>query len=259
MISFLFFLLSFKSFCFPPELNSVYERLETHEFYKDNELITKPLDAWQVIASFSLVNKDLSLSRACLKYRPAQEANGLFRVETMSIQESCSSEGKKIYEIDSLYGIQFERFPEFKIVFSHKNFTTSSWIIPSISKKKTLSLLDTPDKYWGESAIFLNEELGTGELIKDGERCLNVADDCTILGESKCHMCENISLEAPNGCLVGPRYCSSSECGTKGNPACRRGVKFQKKRVLDCRTDSSFAICAGDSTPTCRGQEVWCL
>ncbi|MFA5584754.1 MAG: hypothetical protein WDA09_11120, partial [Bacteriovoracaceae bacterium] len=91
-----------------------------------------------------------------------------------------------------------------------------------------------------------------------GTLCLKVRDDCSVEGKSTCHQCANGSLEAPNGCLTGPRYCSSFECGTKGNPACRRGIKFLRQRVLDCRRDSSFAFCSKDSIPMCQGAEVWC-
>lgn len=259
MITLLLSIISFASWSFPLELSSVYEQLEVHEFYKENELINRPRDAWQTIASFSVVNSDLSLSKVCFKYRPADEAKGIFRVELHSMNQKCDHEGKFLHEINSLFGIQFQRSPDFKIIFSHKDFTQSSWTIPIPRKKKELSLLDTPDNYWGESVLFLTNEVEKKELIKDGTKCLNVADDCSVIGTSSCHQCANGSLEAPNGCLVGPRYCSSAECGTKGNPACRKGVKFQKKRTLDCRRDDSFAFCAGEGTPTCQGQEVWCL
>lgn len=249
---------SFFSFSFPQELLSVYEQLEVHEFYKDNELITRPLDAWQNIASFSMVNSDLSLSKLCLKYRPALEAKGVFRIELMPLKHSCKLEGKVLYEQDSLYGIQFQRGDEFRITFSHKDFSTNHWSIKSLKKPKKADLLDTSDKIWGEKILFLSVHRENSELLKDGTLCLKVSDDCVIQESSLCHQCENGFVEAPNGCLVGPQYCSSAECGTKGNPACRRGVKFQNKRSLDCRVDSSFAFCGADSTPTCQGAEVWC-
>lgn len=259
MISFLFFLFTLKSFSFPSELNSVSELLGIHEFYQDNELITRPLDAWQTIASFSVVNRDLSLSKLCLKYRPAKEAKGVFKIDLTNISKSCELDGHKIYEQDSLFGIQFQRAPHFKVIFSHKDYSLSSWIIPLPKKEKQLNLLDTPDKYWGESVLILSDHTEKKDLLADGTKCLQVNDDCTIRGDSLCHQCQNGFLEAPNGCLIGPQYCSSAECGTKGNPACRRGVKFQKKRILDCRQEIDFAFCMGDSVPTCQGQEVWCL
>lgn len=258
MINLLFLMLSFFAYSFPQELVSVYENLEVHEFYQDNELITKPLDAWQTIASFSVSNRDLSLSKICLNYRPASGAQGVFRVEIMELSKSCASAGKIIYQIDNLFGVQFQRGENFRIVFSHQDYSMSSWIIKSVSKKRKLELLDTPDKAWGESVLFLSEASSPQPLLADGSRCLTVLDDCTVKGPSTCHQCENGSLEAPNGCLIAPRYCSSAECGTKGNPACRRGVKFLKQRVLDCRRDSSFAFCAGEATVGCQGQEVWC-
>ncbi|HLW56863.1 MAG TPA: hypothetical protein VKY27_05725 [Bacteriovoracaceae bacterium] len=259
MSAFFIIFISFFSYGFPQELFSVYEKLEVHEFYKDNELIKRPVDAWQNIASFSISNTDLSLSRLCLKYRPSSEAKGIFRIELMPLKRKCQENGKIIYEQDSLLGIQFQREPEFKITFSHKDFSTTSWTIKTIKKKASLELLDTPDKFWGEKVLFLNDHTDFQKLLTDGTQCLKVSDDCKVEGSSSCQQCENGSLEAPNGCLVGPRYCSSAECGTKGNPACRRGVKFQNKRSLDCRVDMSFAFCKGDSVPSCQGLEVWCL
>lgn len=258
MIHLIFILMTTLAHSFPLELHSVYERVEIHEFYKDNELITKPVDAWQVIAAFSIVNEDLSLSKVCFKYKPSKEGEGIFKVERMSLVKKCIEEGVGLFKQNSLFGIQFQRGPEFKIIFSHNDFTTSSWIIKTKEKKKNLELLDTPDKFWGESVLFLNEKTERRELLKDGTLCLRVSDDCSVQGKSTCHQCENGFLEAPTGCLVGPRYCSSFECGTKGNPACRRGVKVLKQRVLDCRKDSSFAFCSEGSIPSCQGAEVWC-
>ncbi|HLT22357.1 MAG TPA: hypothetical protein VKZ84_02900 [Bacteriovoracaceae bacterium] len=258
MITVFLYFLSFWAHSFPQELTSIYNRLTVHEFYRDNELITRPEDAWQVIASFSTVNSDLSLSKICFKYKPSKEPEGVFRVESMPLDEDCSKGGKKIYEQGSLYGIQFQREPDFKITFSHKDYSNNSWTIKTLVKKENLELLDTPDKSWGESVLFTNDDVGSKPLLADGTLCLKVRDDCTVEGESICHQCANGSLEAPNGCLTGPRYCSSFECGTKGNPACRRGVKFLKQRVLDCRRDNSFAFCGEDSIPMCQGAEVWC-
>lgn len=258
MITFFLFFISTIAHSFPHELTSIYERLTVHEFYKDNELITHPADAWQVIASFSTVNSDLSLSKVCFKYRPAKEAEGIFRVESMPLDGNCNDSGHKIFEQHSLYGIQFQRRPDFKVIFSHKDYSTNSWTIKTKTPKSELELLDTPDKFWGESVLFLSDNKFSVPLLSDGTMCLKVKDDCTVEGVSSCHQCENGSLEAPNGCLVGPRYCSSFECGTKGNPACRRGVKFLKQRVLDCRRDHNFAFCAEDTIPTCQGAEVWC-
>lgn len=258
MIVLLSFFISVFSYAFPQELAAVYQTLKVHEFYQDNELITKPLDAWQTIVSFSVSNSDLSLSQVCLKYRPAVEAQGVFRVEKMDLMKNCDESGKIIYELNSLHGIQFERGSDFKIVFTHKDFSMSSWVIKTLEIKRNLELLDSPDKAWGETVLFLTEDSAPSALLADGVQCLKVLDDCTIIGVSTCHQCQNGSLEAPNGCLIAPRYCSSFECGTKGNPACRRGVKVFKQRVLDCRKDSGFAFCSGEATPTCQGSEVWC-
>lgn len=259
MSALLIIFISFFSYAFPKELFSVYEKLEVHEFYKDNELITRPVDAWQNIASFSISNSDLSISRLCLKYRPSSEAKGTFRIELMPLANKCQEEGKIIYEQEALLGIQFQRDPDFKITFSHKDFSTTTWTIKTIKKKGSLELLSTPEKLWGEKILFLSEHSDSQTLLKDGTQCLKINNDCTVEGESLCQQCENDSLEAPNGCLIGPRYCSSAECGNKGSPACRRGVRFQNKRNLDCRVDMSFAFCKGESVPSCQGQEVWCL
>ncbi|MFA5583959.1 MAG: hypothetical protein WDA09_07065, partial [Bacteriovoracaceae bacterium] len=129
MITVFLYFLSFWTHAFPQELTAAYERLSVHEFYRDNELITRPEDAWQVISSFSAVNSDLSLSKLCLKYKPSREPKGVFRVESMSLDEDCGNDGKIIYEQGSLHGVQIQRDPDFKITFSHKDYSTNSWTI----------------------------------------------------------------------------------------------------------------------------------
>ena len=257
MIHLLLILFSLASFALPDALISRYELIETHEFYRDNELIQRPLEAWQTIAAFSSVNSDLSLSKVCLKYFLKSQSEGVFRVERKSLKENCSEKGEIISEIKNLRGLQFQRTPHFKITFTYQDFTTSEWNI-SLRKKSNLKLLETPDRYLDETVLFVSSGSEQTTLLKEGTQCLKVLDDCTVAGESICHQCEAGFLEAPNGCLVSSQYCLKGNCGIKGGPACRRGVKFLRKRVLDCRTDSSFAFCEAGSTPVCQGQEVWC-
>lgn len=257
MIHLMLFLFALTSFALPDALISRYELIETHEFYQDNELIQRPLDAWQAIAAFSTVNTDLSLSKVCLKYYLKSQTEGTFRVEKKSMTENCSGAGEIISEIKNLRGLQFQRTPHFKITFTYQNFSTSEWNI-SLRKKNDLRLLETPDRHLDETVLFVSSGSENTGLLKDGTQCLKVLDDCTVEGTSVCHQCENGFLEAPNGCLISSQYCLKGSCGKKGGPACRRGVKFLRKRVLDCRTDASFAFCEAGSTPVCQGQEVWC-
>lgn len=257
MIHLFLLLFTLTGFALPDALISRYELIETHEFYKDNELIQRPLEVWQTIAAFSSVNTDLSLSKVCLKYFLKGQTEGIFRVEKRSIKESCSEQGEIISEIKNLRGLQFQRTPHFKITFTYQNFSTSEWNI-SLRKKNDLKLLETPDRYLDQTVLFVSSGSDQSGLLTDGTQCLKVLDDCTLEGQSVCHQCENGFLEAPNGCLVSSQYCFKGSCGKKGGPACRRGVKFLRKRVLDCRTDTSFAFCEAGTTPVCQGQEVWC-
>lgn len=245
------------SMAIPDALISRYELIETHEFYRDNELIQRPLESWQTIAAFSSVNTDLSLSKVCLKYFLKDKDNGIFRVEKVSVNQNCSDSGKILKEFENLRGLQFQRTPVFKLTFTHQDFTTTEWKL-DLRKKAETKLLETPDRYLDETVLFLSEGKSGEKLLADGTQCLKVQDDCIVVGESTCHQCENGFLEAPNGCSTGPQYCLKGPCGMKGSPACRRGIKFLKKRVLDCRTDTSFAFCLRGSTPVCQGQEVWC-
>lgn len=244
MIQLWLMILTLTSFALPEALMSRYEILETHEFYKDNELIQRPIEAWQSIASLSTVNTDLSLSKICLKYFLQTKDKGLFRVEKFSLHENCLDKGEVLTEISNLRGLQFQRNPSLKITFTHQDFTTTEWNIKFNANSKNV--------------LFISEGSENIPLLKDNTQCLKVLDDCTVEGDSTCHQCESGFLEAPNGCTISPQYCMRGKCGVKGGPACRRGVKFLKKRVLDCRTDTSFAFCNPGSNPVCQGQEVWC-
>jgi hypothetical protein len=106
------------------------------------------------------------------------------------------------------------------------------------------------------SDLMINQ---TDPLPPANTLCHNINDDCQEVTPSSCNDCREGWYEIPNGCLQGPKYCGRHYCGSKGRPACRRGMTWQgKEGPCDCRADSSFAYCNKGLSIQCEGLKAYC-
>jgi hypothetical protein len=265
--------LSLLSFANPTlKWSNTIEIVEKHEFYKNNEVITKPENSWQVL--FAVVYRDSNMVtfKDCLFYRVPGLESGILKLKTISAEKSCSefifTEGQQ--EWTGLKSLQFSIENSFlSLNITNSKYETEKWDIPffNVYQRPIPKILSNSAEYRSPQFIFLNPHKGNepitpqkGLALKDKTICHNVTDTCEEKSPSVCYQCEHGWFEIPNGCQQGPKFCGPSECGLKHQPACRRGMKYQRKTAeFDCRSDQSFAYCAKGLSIQCQGNLPYCL
>ncbi len=94
---------------------------------------------------------------------------------------------------------------------------------------------------------------------KTAKRCLQVNENCEVVGEDLCDRCrygqyEVVDYNCPIG---GSRFCGENKCGEKDEPACPSGKKvFGISNKQLCFDDSEAGFCQGDLRPVCNEDNI---
>ncbi len=242
---------------------------DKHEFYKSGEIISRPRDAWQSLFSLVYVDRNLSTIKDCLFYLVPGELPGVVKIKTIYVEEKCDDyllkPGDK--EIRNLSSLQFSfSLEKLKLTFSGADFKTQTWeaIIHSLKSSSSAQQNLSSAEFKGPKLIYLAPVILPKKeknkiVLKDNSLCHDINDDCQEVTPSSCGRCKSSWYETPNGCPIGPKFCGIHVCGEKGRPACRRGMKWQRKESdYDCRTDSTFAYCRKGLRIECEGRKAYC-
>lgn len=252
----------------PVHWSSLLEIRERHEFYQDNEVILKPKDAWQTLFAVVYPDRGLRLYKDCVYYKVPGESKGVFKIKGVDLKESCDKHQEDMgdTEVINLKALQFSFGSELVIHFTFEDFRQLKWAIPVMNRfqRKTPGPFSS-SAHLKAPKLFMLAPLRPGaakkvvEEMKRGELCHSISDDCQELSAPTCEQCPEGWFEVPNGCKNGPKYCGSQTCGQRNQPACRRGMKWQKvTKKFECRSDTSFAYCAKGLSVQCEGSRAYC-
>lgn len=246
-------------------INSIKDQ---HEFYQNNEVISKPQDAWQVLFSLHFTDGNFKELKDCVFYKvPGTEA-GVLKIKTLPASESCDDYVLKPGDTERR-GIKSLSFiintKGLQLDFTLSDFKSERWTAElSLVTKSVMPVLNSSSAAYKTSGIILlapEQKVKTPEQkeLKENTLCHNINDDCTAVSASNCNQCPEGWYEIPNGCSEGPKYCGILKCGHKNGPACRRGLKWQRRDIdSDCRVDSSFAYCNEGLSVFCEGRKAFC-
>jgi len=253
----------------PIHWSNLLKLSERHEFYKDHEAINSPKDSWQSLFSVIYVDSDLSRLKDCVYFKVPGMDPGILKLKTVSASVNCEdfllTPGDR--EIPGITGLQFAiTDSKFTIDISFKDYRTEKWTgaFQGAFQKPEPKMAMSSAEYKSPTLILLApksivKDLNKKTFLKKGTLCHNINEDCEQVSIQICDECEEGWYEVPNGCAVGPKYCGRQVCGGKDQPACRRGMKWQRKEeAFECRTDSSFAYCSKGLTVQCDGKKAFC-
>lgn len=270
MIYYLMLLLSFNVFAAQPtHWANLFEVSDRHEFYENHESIVKPKDSWQTLFGLVYIDRNLQRIKDCVFFRVPGHENGILKIKTIPAQEKCDEHllkdgDREFVDVKSLQFAVFEH--ELKIDMSFADFRTEKWMA------KFQSSFNNPGPEMGLSSaefkspklILLAPAVNSVQVTRkafppDNTLCHDINEDCEELKPSSCNDCQNGWYEIPNGCSQSPKFCGILQCGKKDQPACRRGLKWQRKEIsADCRVDSSFAYCSKGLAVHCEGKRAFC-
>lgn len=246
--------------------------VEKHEFYKNNEIIVKPKNSWQIL--FAVVYKDPNLRtlKDCLFYRVPGDEAGVLKLKITTALRPCEDHVFEAgdQEWKDLKALQYSIEEKLLTVnITNAQFHIENWVVPLFNnfKNPVPKPLMSSAEYRAPKVLYLTPYKGSEVLrperstgLKDKTLCHEISEDCQEKAPSTCSQCEQGWHEIPNGCPVGPKFCGVLACGKKGQHACRRGLKYQRaEKTYTCRENSTFAYCAKGLAVQCQGNLPYCL
>lgn len=266
MIIFLLLQMLYVSADSPRKWENAKSIVDRHEFYQNGEAILKPKDSWQTIFALTFLDSSFQLSKDCVYFRVPGEEAGKIKIKTLPASKDCSSEILSAGDIEytNVSNFSFSTTSESVLMDFTRDGKKEKWsanILLDWKKPESKLLLSSAD-YKSPRFVYLASSTGANApltTLKAGSVCHDITADCQERSPSRCHSCDQGWHEIPNGCSVGPKVCGPADCGGKDQPACRRGMNWQRKESdFDCRMDSSFAWCNKGRVVFCDGDKAYC-
>lgn len=263
MKAFLIFFITFSVIAASPsQWESVTEIRDRHEFYKNDEAIKKPAGAWEVLFSVVYPGSNLSSVKDCVIYRVPGDEPGVLKINTISILKLCEDVlyEKAEREIEGITSLQFSTDKKINISYTAKD-SSANWRIQLPTRPGKPENLMSSENFKGPGVVLLSSQPGGEEIaLKDQTPCHEISDACEELKPNICNQCSQGWYEAPNGCKIGPKFCGIQACGGMNQPACRRGMVYQRKQKIkyECVSDNSFAYCQPKLKVFCQSGQAFC-
>lgn len=249
---------------------SAIEIVDKHEFYKNNEVIQKPQNSWQLLFGVSYLSSSMNFKKDCVYYKTPGDSPGILKIITKNLNENCESSmlSPGDWEKTGIKSLQFVILDtSLKLHLTLDEYKTSTWDVEFINKHQKIetSLLLSSAEFKTNKLIYLAPDSASSvNVVKKTKStkpilCHDISEDCTEVSVSTCSQCSEGWYEIPNGCFQSPKYCGTEVCGQKNAPACRRGFKYQRVRKdFDCMVDSSYVYCAKGLEVHCQGKLAYC-
>ncbi|MBT3235569.1 MAG: hypothetical protein HN353_06440 [Bdellovibrionales bacterium] len=105
----------------------------------------------------------------------------------------------------------------------------------------------------------LSLDSGTRTVVKPGEICLQINDQCQVVGDVTCDRCQ-----APSYPVISSkcqtrfgRVCGPNRCGSRGEPACVRGFNYLHQPIESgCSKGSPAGLCQDGLHTFCDGSRL---
>lgn len=247
--------------------------------YFDGEAIVRPPGSWQEL---------ISTENYCLNYKvPISRIEGVLQIVSKNESDKCPSL-PTTNEIRSIKGIsdfkikfttnhiqgKFIRNGHYGLVLSYTFDNKSRELkITLPNKLRSRTFITTKMKKYSSSGTYrmgkgvrvtkestasLRSSMWFGEWdIKESSQinfCERKNNQCETYGHSICEECLYgweyvVDYNCSGG---GSKVCSPAKCGTKGRPACPRGIVWSGKSMRElCFDDSPAGFCQDDLRVIC--------
>lgn len=274
MIFYLFFALINVSMADPSwKWTNAIKIVDKHEFYTNHEIIARPINSWQTLFGILYHDPNLKTLKDCLYYKvPGNGEAGTLKIKAIPSDKAC---GEFLYaaadqEWQGLKALQYSLDDKLlSVSLTNAQFQIEKWDVPlfNVFEHPEPKILMSSAEYRSPKVIYLTPYKGVatirpekGNPLADKKLCHDVNELCEEKTPSICSQCANGWYEIPNGCPEGPKYCGNLGCGLKSQPACRRGMMYQRvEKVYNCAEDSSFAYCSKGLTLQCQGNLPYCF
>lgn len=232
---------------FKEELFSVYQVGEINPAVINNEGLDLPPGVWSPAARFSVLANDFERIDYCLVLKaPFKLEPGQLKFVAAG-EQSC---GERLFA-EPLAGPK--SFYNISARLEEAKFT-----LRVDQEKRVYRFVNMEDGDVRIAPDVESQTLSPAKLLRDGEACFTVADDCSAT-EDRCGRCEGGSYYIKNSACQSAysKVCGRDTCGQKGAYACIRG--HVSTGVKDyCIQDSPVGFCSGNNRVGCVNGTLIC-
>lgn len=238
--------------------------VERHDGYENNESIKKPEGTWQLLYGVIRTQEaPVGLVKDCLWVKVPRDNDGELRVVPVTPGRSCANtwEDAAAIEVRSLRSIQsLQEGSEAKLWLTLSSGRVLAWKARFINKvnERAPVLFDSSARsrsYPGAFFFAPNADV-TGAKARDliGDFTDEYPTNPCTFKDGTCQRCRwGIYRVATD------YFCGVDHCGEKNQPACHRGVRWQRTRSeFSCRSDDSYIYCGPGLRVECEGERAIC-
>lgn len=218
------------------------EVVDRHPSLLTGTRIGAPASTWQTLLGVVLPGQSAhAFHRHCLHLRVPTKGDGILRVTLAGPEQGCAGawEGTRVWEATGVDDVRVTvEGMEVRLWWSDpttRQFRIRGQAVPGVflfSPNSDPAPMPAPSALW-----------------PDGHAC--------DLAGGTCRHCQNGFLR-----LIGEEdvyRCGIDRCGEAGQPACPRGVRWQKGRgPFGCRGNDGHVFCAKDLRIECQGTVAYC-
>ena len=233
---------------------------------KLNEFVTRPKSINIPLLKVEFLNYEGEKTYDCLFFKAAQdEEPGILKVVENVNNISCEklASEKEVARIANIFNLKLDLVTNrLKLFVDEKLY---EFILLNMGEFPNRKYEAPIKKTYTPGVLYLSNVKTAGvkkELIKNGEFCYQVDDDCSVIKKNTCNQCENgwheiIDTKCPSKLS---RKCGADKCGQKGESACIRGsATVGLDPNFYCINDSPFGFCQEGLRVMCVNEVLVCI
>jgi len=250
------------------EWRTVMSVQEQHSGYQSGDVLKKPAGTWQLLLSVLRAGRAIDgLAKDCVWVFIPNQDDGIFKITTVRPTESCVDKWESYGWIEekNLRAIQFVlQSTTAQFWLTDKSGRVHTWKTEFLNTVKfaDYKLFDSSvEKRKVPGVFFFSPDSPID--IKHGSELIGKIED--EYPQSPCSYKDGSCLRCRFGVYrvkAGDEtnyYCGIDRCGEKNQPACERGVTWQRLRqTFTCRGDNSHVYCLPGLKVECVGEQAIC-
>lgn len=247
---------------------TVISAQDQHTGYQSGDVLKKPAGTWQLLFSVLRAGSAVGgLGKDCVWVFIPNREDGVLKITSVHPTESCANkwEDEGWIEEKNLRAIQFVLQAEAaQFWLTDQTGRVHTWKTEFLNTVRVAryGLFDSSVEKRKVPGVFFFTPDSKIEIRPDGELIGRLEDEYP---ESPCSYADGSCLRCRFGVyrvkgLEETNYfCGIDRCGSKNQPACERGVTWQRLRqTFTCRGDNSHVYCFPGLKVECVGEQAIC-
>ena len=250
------------------EWRTVISIQEQHSGYQSGDVLKKPEGTWQLL--FSVLRAGVAidgLAKDCVWVQIPTQDDGILKIIKVLPTESCQNkaESESWIEEKELRSIQFVlQSTGAQFWLTDKSGRVHDW------KSEFLNTKTTSEFKLFDSSV--DKRKIPGGFVFSPDRTIDIKHGTELMGSMEDEYPQNPCSYKDGSCWrcrfgvyrvkAGDEnnyYCGVDRCGEKNQPACERGVTWQRLRqTFTCRGDNSHVYCLPGLKVECVGEQAIC-